>query len=256
MYFASSSVGFASPASGLTWVHEPKPTNDLAVAHATTKPGSIIGQANKATIGQTIGLAVDRLRDAKNELRATQKFTVPRGGSIAALGQSVSLAGSIWIRSAGNEIVGSQGLARVYPQLCETAYVPSPAFSAAEAASVYLSGPYPLATRTIKLPAPALGDGRKEVLRVLTLTSLGGEIAQARKTSNLKRFTLAYTQLSRLKSIEVQDFLDAMVGEVVRYGDVDGRQWNCVPISAEVKITQTGDYHHGQVEIVLEGEAA
>lgn len=255
MYYAAGSVGFAESTSGTTWVHEPECANDLQATHAHSTAGSVFGNRNLLGVGQTVGVTVERTREAKNDLLVTHKFTLPRGGSVGLVGQSVSLAGSIWLRSAGNGLIANQAVGREYPPLCETAYVPNPAISASESASIYLAGPYPLSTRSIKLPAPALGDGRTEVLRIITLRSMGGEIQQAKKTTNLKRFTLPYAQLSRLKAVEVQDFFDAMVGELVRYSDVDGRLWKCAVLSAEIRIIQNGDYHHGQVEILLEGEA-
>ena len=241
--------------SALSWVHEPKCGNALAHAGAGSKSETNQPASNVLSILETLGITRAIHAFAENFLAFAQHVFAPFASNQVAFSQAVSIAGSIYNRTASNSLALSQVAIRESPVACETDYEPSPALNASDSASASTSfaGPWPSLTRKIKMPLPQYGNSRGVDLRVTTLRTRHGETYQSIRSGTLREFVVSWPQLSRLKAIEMRDFLDAMTGREVVWTDENGHRWKVLAVDREARFKAEGPQYGNAVEVTLSG---
>ncbi len=240
----------------VAWVHEPKCGNALAQSVSGSKSGTNQPGANVISIVQSLGLTRAINAFAENFILFAQHVFAPFAANRISLAQTVSIAGSVYRRTATNTLALSQTAIRESPVSCETDYEPTPALNASDSASASTSfaGPWPSLSRKIKMPLPKYGDSRGVDLRVTTLRTRHGETYQSIRSGTLREFVVSWSQLSRLKALEIRDFLDAMTGQEILWTDANGHRWRVLAVDREARLRATGVEYGNEIEVSLSGE--
>lgn len=238
-----------------TFVMEPSATNGASGAQVVSTAGTPINASSGASGSQTVTVNAEKNAAAQNTASGAHKLSIPFASSGASGSQTIALNGTIRYRAASNSAGGSQRGERLQPVTCETDYEPDPAIPAtdSELGRTFLAGPYPLETRRVKLPLPDYGDDRTAETRVKTLQSRHGEAWLSRATTPRRSFNVRWSQLSRIKSFEIADFLETMAGQVITYTDANGHRWRVLLTSPAASVRRDTDYFAGALELSLFG---
>jgi hypothetical protein len=95
------------------------------------------------------------------------------------------------------------------------------------------------ATRTIELKNPEFDDENNYDLQTSFRTSMSGQIRSFKKT-NINKFVLFFTEVSRNKAMEVRSFLLESAGSRITYTDFNGTQWLVTVLNETYDIATVG----------------
>lgn len=92
---------------------------------------------------------------------------------------------------------------------------------------ITLKGPYPAYTRTIILPNPKLGDSYTPIRELVVKRAIDGTVYSYLQTTSSIRF-LFEIELTRQKSLELEDFYKANAGNRIEMVDHKGTRYLAV----------------------------
>lgn len=90
---------------------------------------------------------------------------------------------------------------------------------------IVLMAPFGLETSVIQLRNPDFSDGKDRILKSTVKISMDGSLKTFRKTPTFTRFTWTFSELTRAKVIELENFVKAHIGQEIRVIDMDEQQW-------------------------------
>ncbi len=118
--------------------------------------------------------------------------------------------------------------------------------------SVYLDGPYEASQARVMLPSPHLGDDFNPEIEVAIMNSMNGTVFSTIKTSERVHLNWEFL-LSRQKSIELREFVDAYLNYDLKLIDWEDRVYKVKIVNLPIDFTNTRRNGDVMVAVQFEG---
>lgn len=105
---------------------------------------------------------------------------------------------------------------------------------------ITLGVPYEAVTLSIELKDPELGDGQNLDIKTNFKKAMSGHIYSTIKTPGTTILNWTFVNLSRNKTIELEDFLIFAAGKNIDIVDHDSTHWKCKLLSPLNEFVTTG----------------
>lgn len=205
------------------------------------------------TVGETVTTSGDFWKKVQEALTVTDRLLEGTfNGETLSVGETVTASGPI--KMTVSETLSVIEHADVTPAaFCETDYVPDPDVPSDPDTllTVEFTGPFYTPTLSMQLKRPDFGDVRDIVTKNQIGKTEDGNFVIYHNDPISRKFTLTWTQLSRRQALEAENFLEQMRGQLIRYRDYNGHNWQVY--SLENPAIVTDDPEQATVTMVLEG---